>query len=477
MPRNTDTLQRLFSGHASLTMPMTLVCADFVLICAVFAATVYGRHAFGGGFLLPDYWVQWPVVPLFVIAIAIFGGYDVLLSQPQELRATSLATSLVIALLSSVTFWVRLPFSYSRAVFLIGGGLLLLLLPITHWGVKRLFSRFPWWGLPTVFYIFEKKEVHKIRLLMQRMHVCIRPVLILRHHDDSLDGETLERIPVQDGAGCLAKPGKRLNGLFIFLGYPQMGSGARTVLRKVENRFAKTIILHESLNFGNQWAKPVEMGNLLGLEVVQRLLDRKRLAAKRCVDLCLATVMLALSAPLFLALALAIEATSPGPVFFRHTRLGRGGIPFKAWKFRTMVPNAAAALHKVLDADPRLREEWELNHKLGADPRITPIGAFLRRTSLDELPQLFNVLAGDMSLIGPRPIVVAELDKYGEHYEMVSRVRPGMTGLWQVSGRSSLPYDTRVELDTYYIKNWSFWLDLYIMLKTPWAVLRFSDAQ
>ena len=105
------------------------------------------------------------------------------------------------------------------------------------------------------------------------------------------------------------------------------------------------------------------------------------------------------------------------------------------------------------------------------------MGAFLRRTSLDELPQLFNVIAGEMSLIGPRPIVRSELAKYGELYQTVSRVRPGMTGLWQVSGRSSLPYAARVELDAYYIKNWSFWLDLYIMLKTPWAILRFGDAQ
>jgi Undecaprenyl-phosphate galactose phosphotransferase WbaP len=218
------------------------------------------------------------------------------------------------------------------------------------------------------------------------------------------------------------------------------------------------------------------MGHHLGLEIIQRLLDPRLLLAKRCVDVLMAALLLVLFSPLLLTIALAIVVTSPGPVFFRHTRLGRGGIPFKAWKFRTMVPNAGAALERILAADPKLREEWQASQKLANDPRITRLGAFLRRSSLDELPQLFNVISGDMSLIGPRPIVKGELARYGESYEMVSRVRPGMTGLWQVSGRSRLPYAARVELDTYYIKNWSFWLDMYILLKTPFAVLNFTDA-
>jgi len=464
-------------GRKSTVMQLTLIGVDALVITTVFMMTVYGRHLAGGSFELSEYWVQWPVIPLYLLAIASFGGYDMLLSQPQELRATSLATIFIIAVLSSVTFWVRLPFFHSRAVLLLGGALLLVLLPTAHYGTKRFFSRYDWWGFPTVFYVFEKKEAHFIRLMMLRLHICLRPVLLLLHREDSLDGETVAGIPVEDGPEYFSRPGRRFDGIFIFLGYPQQGSGARTVLRRAEHRFARTIILHESLNFGNQWAKPVEMGHHLGLEVVQRLLDGNRVAAKRCVDALLASALLALLSPVFLLLALAIVVNSPGPVFFRHNRLGRGGAPFRVWKFRTMVPNAATVLDKMLEVDLALRAEWEASHKLKRDPRVTRVGAFLRRTSLDELPQLFNVLAGDMSLIGPRPIIAEELDKYGEQYEMVSRVRPGMTGLWQVSGRSSLPYETRVELDTYYIKNWSFWLDLYIMLKTPWAVLRFGDAQ
>lgn len=477
MPQYSDIMSSLLAGRRATAMPLTLVCVDALVITAAFAAAVFVRHHFGGEFLLSSYWVQWPVIPLYVLAIASFGGYNMLLSQPQELRATTLGTLLIIAILSSTTYWLRVSFQHSRAVLLAGGALLLVLLPVAHLGTKRFFSQFSWWGYRTVFYVFEKKEARYIRLLIERLHVCLKPMLLLRHQEDSLDRETICGIPVLDGNEFFSRPSPRCDGIFLFLGYPQLGSGARTVLRRAETRFTKTIVLHESLNFGNQWARPVELGNHLGLEFVQRLLDARLLAAKRSVDLLSTSLMLVLLAPLFVLIALAIVATSPGPVFFLHERLGRGGKPFKLWKFRTMVPDAEEALQKVLRSDPVLRMEWETTHKLARDPRITAVGAFLRRTSLDELPQIINVLLGDMSLIGPRPIVRQELKKYGKSYEMVSKVRPGMTGLWQISGRSSLPYETRVELDVYYIKNWSFWLDLYIVLKTPWAVLRFGDAK
>jgi len=477
MPQYTDIIHSLLASRKTSAMPLTLICVDLVLITAVFMAAVTIRHMLGGEFHMAAYWAQWPVIPLYVLCIASFGGYNMLLSQPQELRATTLATVLIIAFLSSSTYWLRVSFQHSRAVLLAGGTALVVLLPIAHMATKRFCAQFSWWGYGTVFYLFEKKEAHYIRMLIERLHVCLKPMLLLRHQDDSLDRETICGIPVLDGEEFFARKASRCEAIFIFLGYPQRGSGARTVLSKAEARFTKTIVLHESLNYGNQWARPVELAHHLGLEFIQRLLDNRLLAAKRCVDMVLTALLLLLLSPVFTFIALTIVTTSPGPVFFRHDRLGLGGKPFKLWKFRTMVPDAEAALRKVLNANPALHKEWETTHKLARDPRITTVGAFLRRTSLDELPQLINVLLGDMSLIGPRPIVRQELEKYGKSYEIVSRVRPGMTGLWQISGRSSLPYETRVELDMYYIKNWSFWLDVYIMLKTPWAVLRFGDAK
>lgn len=457
-------------------MYAVLASFDALVISIVFVVVVYARYSLGGVFQLEDYWMHWPMVPLFILTICCFGGYDVLLSPPQEIRSCTLATLLILAVLSSTAFWVRFPFVFSRSVIFVSCLALIVLLPAAHFSVRKFFSRFSWWGYPTVFYLFEKREAHYINLMMKRLHVSLKPVLLLCHQQDFLSGKMHKKLPIVDGPGFFSKPGMPSNAIFIFLGFPQIGSGARSILHKAEQRFSRIIILHEGLNFGNQWVKPIDMGLHLGLETMQRLLDPMRLRAKRCVDLLLALFLLVLLSPVFILMSLLIVVNSPGPVFYKQIRLGRGKRPFPAWKFRSMVPNADAVLKEVLDKDPALRKSWEESHKLPKDPRITAVGRLLRHTSLDELPQLFNVIKGDMSLIGPRPIVRAEVKRYGSRYEMVSKVRPGMTGLWQVSGRSRLTYAERVELDAYYIKNWSFWLDLYIMLKTPLAVLRFGDA-
>jgi lipopolysaccharide/colanic/teichoic acid biosynthesis glycosyltransferase len=172
-----------------------------------------------------------------------------------------------------------------------------------------------------------------------------------------------------------------------------------------------------------------------------------------------------------------VKLTSRGPVLFGHRRLGEGGTPIRVYKFRSMIADAEMRLQEVLAADPPLRAEYEATYKLRDDPRVTPLGRWLRRTSLDELPQLVNVLRGDLSLVGPRPIVADEIAKYGPASATILRVRPGVTGLWQVSGRSDVDYAERVRLDMEYITHWSLWLDLRILAATLPAVLRRKGAR
>jgi lipopolysaccharide/colanic/teichoic acid biosynthesis glycosyltransferase len=159
-------------------------------------------------------------------------------------------------------------------------------------------------------------------------------------------------------------------------------------------------------------------------------------------------------------------------VFFGHDRIGQSGKKFTLWKFRTMIFDGKGVLERHLAQNHTARAEWEANHKIKDDPRVTSMGKFLRRYSLDELPQLWNVLKGEMSLVGPRPIVTDEIERYREGYSLYKRVHPGITGLWQVSGRTDASYDERVRFDEYYVRNWSIWLDIYILLRTFWAVLQ-----
>lgn len=186
---------------------------------------------------------------------------------------------------------------------------------------------------------------------------------------------------------------------------------------------------------------------------------------KRLFDVVASVLILILFSPLFIYLALCIRRDG-GPSIFTHTRVGQGGQSFACYKFRSMRVDAEQQLRDILATNPELRDEWEREFKLKNDPRISKIGHLLRRTSLDELPQIFNVLKGEMSLVGPRPVIKAELKRYGEDVDYFLMVRPGMTGLWQVSGRNDVDYDTRVYLDTWYVKNWSLWYDVAILFKT-----------
>lgn len=192
---------------------------------------------------------------------------------------------------------------------------------------------------------------------------------------------------------------------------------------------------------------------------------------KRAVDLAVAIPALIFVAPIMGAIALAVKLGDEGPALFRQPRCGVKGETFECLKFRTMRKDAAERLERLLATDPEARAEWDRYQKLRKDPRVTAIGSFLRKTSLDELPQLWNILKGEMSIIGPRPITTGEIQRYGRNFHYYTAAKPGVIGMWQVNGRNKLTYDERVELDIKYTREWTFWTDIKIMAKAVPAVL------
>ncbi len=456
-------------------MTLALVLADLSVTALVWTLCVLARHALGGDFRLSAYWSLWPLLGLYVAIYAALGGYRILLHPPREMKICTLGTSLAALLFAALTFWLRNPLDYSRSILLAATVLLLLAVPAMRLAVKALCGRLSWWGYPAVFYGFDAMPPQTVTSLLARLDPSIRPLALLTHDPSH---ELLEAVglPVLDGAEALSGMGEtRVNGLFIVLAGTEATEDFAKVMETASAHFTKTIILHDAMYLGNHWGRTVDVGNLLGLEIMQRLMDPKRMLLKKSTDILFSVILLLFALPVMGLIALCIKMDSRGPAFYTHERIGRGGRTFAMFKFRTMVCNSEEVFQDIM-ADEDLRSDWEAKHKLCRDPRVTRVGRFLRRTSLDELPQLFNVLAGDMSLIGPRPIVAEEREKYGEVFEMYLRVRPGMTGLWQVSGRSTLDYPARVELDAYYIKNWSFWLDLSILIKTPAAMCNLQAA-
>lgn len=213
-----------------------------------------------------------------------------------------------------------------------------------------------------------------------------------------------------------------------------------------------------------------------GVRVEESLLLPIPQLQKRIVDVLVSGTALLLFSPLFAVIGVLIKLSSPGDVFFSHERIGAGGKSFSAWKFRSMVPNARQVLANYLAEHPELQDEWDRDHKLKDDPRITWIGRLIRKTSLDELPQLWNVFVGEMSLVGPRPIVTEEIKKYGETFRDYLRVTPGITGMWQISGRNNTTYAQRLTYDEFYVRSWTPWLDLYILMRTVKTVVTCDGA-
>ena len=234
------------------------------------------------------------------------------------------------------------------------------------------------------------------------------------------------------------------------------------------------VVLSTNMQTPSLWVESFDVAGLTGVHIRDRLLCPLQKAVKRLSDIVLSTAILIACAPMLIVIAAWIKLKSPGPIFFRHRgRIGRNGVRFGAFKIRTMMVNAEAKLQEYLDSNPAAQAEWKRDLKLKDDPRVIPgIGNFLRRTSLDELPQVLNVLIGEMSLVGPRPIYTdIEIEKFHDHYPLYLRVRPGLTGIWQVSGRNNTSYEDRVRLDCYYVRNWSLWLDYFILLRTIRTVL------
>jgi Undecaprenyl-phosphate galactose phosphotransferase WbaP len=197
---------------------------------------------------------------------------------------------------------------------------------------------------------------------------------------------------------------------------------------------------------------------------------------KRVFDVVSASLVLLLVAPPLIVIAIAIRLQDGEKAIYSQTRYGLNGRAFQCLKLRSMVPNAAEKLQAVLDSDPEAKREWELTQKLTNDPRITKLGKFIRATSIDELPQLINIIRGDMSVVGPRPIQFSEFSKYGDDLAHYCSVRPGLTGLWQISGRSTSTFQHRINMDLWYVRNWSLWYDQIILFKMIYVVLRRAGA-
>ncbi len=454
-------------GVASLL----LAASDVAAVALAWWLTVHAR-LLAGGTLSPDlYWRLWPGLALFVAAYALNGLYPGFgIAPPEELRRATVSTSVVYLVAGAATFVLRGAEVYSRAVFLVAWVLTAVFVPLGRALVRHAFCRARWWGYPVLVLGAGRTGELVARALQAAPGLGLRPVAFLG--DDPAKPARVAGLPVVGGVDLAPRLARESGITHALVAMP--GAGRERLLQIVERygtAFSHVLVVPDLFGLSSLWVAVRDLRGVVALEVRQQLLLPGPRVLKRVLDVTAAVVLGLLGLPLVALIALAVRLDSPGPVFFAQPRIGKGGRKFRAWKFRTMVRDAQEVLDRYLREHPELREEWERDQKLRHDPRVTRVGRLLRRASLDELPQLWNVLRGEMSLVGPRPIVDEEVARYGPRFTLYAQVLPGITGLWQVSGRNDTTYEERVELDSYYVRNWSVWLDLYILARTVWVVL------
>jgi Undecaprenyl-phosphate galactose phosphotransferase WbaP len=443
--------------------------------------------SFGAGFFLVNLYdltainfksfvTYWPYLPAFIAFFHITGLYPgISLAPSEELRHFTVSSILVHGGIIVSRFIEDQEFGAISIAFIISfcfsPVILIVMRNLTHATLRRTALG----GIPAVVYGSGPTGRLIIDRLLGSKRIGYIPVLIL---DDTPGPEEWYRdIPIIHDTSIGPIVTERFRIRMAIVAMPELSQDDLSQLLNYSvSSFRYSVIIPDFFTATNIWMSVRDFDGILGFVTSHKLKMFWNLAIKRFMDLSLVTIGGIIILPLLIIIALLVKVSSPGPVLYGHRRLGKNGKYFIAYKFRSMVKNSQEVLEQMLLSSPELRKEWESNHKLKNDPRVTPIGKFLRRTSFDEFPQLLNILKNEMSLVGPRPVVDEEVKKYGKNFDRIFSVKPGLTGLWQVSGRSDTDYAERVAFDTYYLQSWSAWLDIWVLLRTIGVVIKGKGA-
>ncbi|MCC6588021.1 MAG: undecaprenyl-phosphate galactose phosphotransferase WbaP [Bryobacterales bacterium] len=415
----------------------------------------------------------WPTLLLFWVLYGAFGLYPAIGMTPvEEFRRVVLATSLVYLLLTAGMFVMKDIGTHSRGVFILAGAISIFLVPFGRAMLCHFCSGQSWFGAPVVILGAGRTGAVVVRQLRTHRAIGLKPVACL--DDDSSKWGNCEGVPVIGGLSLAQVLGRSFDIHYAILAIPS--AGREQMLELIEtcsSAFRNVIVVPDLFGMSTLWVASRDLGGILGLELRHNLLVPLNRATKRLLDICIGILAFLFAAPIIGLAAAWVRLASRGPAFYYQAREGEKESIVHLPKLRTMHQDAEVMLLQHLASDSDAEAEWNKFCKLKNDPRIIPgIGKLLRRTSLDELPQLWCVLKGEMSLVGPRPFPAYHNEKFPPEFRALRRrVKPGITGLWQISDRSNGDLTVQQKLDTYYIKNWSIWLDLYILSRTVRAVL------
>jgi len=450
-----------------------LILTDVVLALLIWGAASVVQGIWGAGQLSETTTVA--VVSAIIAWVGLralldlYPGYG--LSAVEHLRRHTYATFAALAMLAIFALAFQVGQMMSRLlVTLVFAGLLILAPFAQHlakWGLKRVGI----WGKPVLVLGYMGAGDEIVSLLTKEWGLGYDPVAVFDYRLGSAEVSS-EDVSDQRIIAHVMDTAREYSADTVIFAMPNIRREQLAKLVSLASlRFRRVLIVPNLGGLTNSAVMAKDFSGTFAVEIQYNLLNPWALRAKRAVDLVATMAGGILALPLFLGLAALVYVESGAPVFYTDQRMGKDGKLFSCIKFRTMVLDAEAMLQRMLESDARFREEYSTYHKLRDDPRVTRIGRFLRKTSLDELPQLWNVLRGEMSLVGPRPYLPRESGEIGFTQSEIIRVPPGITGLWQTSGRNHAFFNERVQMDAYYVRDWSIWLDIVILVRTAKTLL------
>jgi Undecaprenyl-phosphate galactose phosphotransferase WbaP len=460
--------------HQRNLMSIAMIFADLasILLAAVLGAGVRAI-LLGPLNIRASLWVPF-FIAAFVLAASLRDLYPAVgMSAIEQFRQITSITSLFMTVVIVTTFFLRVGSSFSRLQMAVAWLFCLIIIPFNRTIIRHLLVKLDRWGEP-VAVIGARRDAERVaKYYTDYPKVGLKPEVLLF-------SSCADLLTLPEARGQLEERFSRVRSLTpirtVVVACSDMSSFS-AVRETFRDLFETVIVISpEDFQMDLGGVSIRQYGDMLAFEVRHSLMDRSAQLQKRLLDLFISVAGLLVLAPFLALVALLITLDSPGGVLYRQKRIGKNGRVFDMLKFRTMRKDADQVLRAYLDANPEAASEWATYQKLQHDPRITRVGRLLRRFSFDEFPQLFNVLLGEMSIVGPRPIMLDQREMYGNFFCHYVRVVPGVTGLWQISGRNRTSFAQRTRFDAEYVNTWSIWMDIYIIIRTVWVVIRRNGA-
>ena len=473
-----ENLQKI-NKYTNIILPFVLICVDYIAIVCAEELAFNFRNFYTGNNSLHISWLNfWVVFPLlYLIFLNIEQLYNRRAQFWQIIQKLFITSCYAVTSIIILLYIARIAGSTSRMFIGVFWILSFMMLLVFRYIVKKILEKYQLLQIPVLIIGAGKTAELLVQGIKNDAGMGYKIIGLLE--DNKVEKGILENYPVLGKFSDTEQVIEKYNINHVFIAAPGLEQDKLTkLIYKVQPLVKSMGVIPNLIGVPTGGIEVESLFNekLMLLRLKNNLARPVNRWIKTIFDYVLTITGTIVISPILIVIALWIYKDSPGPVIFKHRRIGKNGKEFNCYKFRSMCVDAKEKLEELLKTNPEAKAEWEKDFKLKNDPRITKSGAFLRKTSLDELPQIFNVLKGEMSLVGPRPIIKDEMVRYGEYINDYLMVKPGITGMWQVSGRSDTDYKQRVQLDSWYVRNWSIWLDAMLLWRTMKIVAQCKGA-